>query len=50
MSESAGRQWLMPVISVIQQAEIRKILVQCQPKEIVYETLSQKNSITKMDW
>jgi hypothetical protein len=34
--------WLMPVILSIQEAEIRRILVQSQSREIVLETLSQK--------
>jgi hypothetical protein len=32
----------MPVILATQEAEIRKITVQSQPKQIVHETLSQK--------
>jgi hypothetical protein len=32
----------MPVILVIQEAEIRKIAVQSQPGQIVCETLSRK--------
>jgi hypothetical protein len=35
--------WLMPVILVTQEAEIRRIVVQSQPKQIVLETLPQKN-------
>jgi hypothetical protein len=37
---SPGHQWLMPVILAIQEAEIRKIVVQSQPGKIVFETLS----------
>jgi hypothetical protein len=33
----------MPIILVTQEAEIRRIKVQIQPREIVRETLSQKN-------
>jgi hypothetical protein len=33
-----------------QEAEIRKIVVQCQPRQIVHETLSGKKPITKKDW
>jgi hypothetical protein len=36
----------MPVILATQEAEIRRIEVQSQPREIVLETLSQK-PITK---
>jgi hypothetical protein len=35
-------QWLMPVILTTWEAEIRRIMVQCQLKQIVHETLSQK--------
>jgi hypothetical protein len=33
----------MPVILAIQEAEIRRITVQSQPRQIVCETLSQKH-------
>jgi hypothetical protein len=33
-------QWLTPVIMAIQEAEIRRIVVQRQPRQIVHETLS----------
>jgi hypothetical protein len=33
----------MPVILVTQEAEIRRIAVWSQPRQIVHETLSQKN-------
>jgi hypothetical protein len=35
-----GRWWLTPVILVIQEAEIRRITVQSQPRQIVHKTLS----------
>jgi hypothetical protein len=35
-------QWLTPVILAIQESEIRRIIVQSQPRQIVFETLSQK--------
>jgi hypothetical protein len=41
-TEPAGRQYLTPVILATQEAEIRKIEVQSQPRKIVHETLSQK--------
>jgi hypothetical protein len=43
----AGLQWLTPVILATQEAEIRKITVQRQSKQIVHETLSQKNPLQK---
>jgi hypothetical protein len=37
----------MPVILATQEAEIRRIMVSSQPKQIVHETLSQKNPSQK---
>jgi hypothetical protein len=39
--------WLTPIILAAQEAEIKKILIQSQPGQIVHETLSQKKPITK---
>jgi hypothetical protein len=36
----AGCRWLTPVILAIQEAEIRKIKVQSQPRQIVHKTPS----------
>jgi hypothetical protein len=38
---SRGR-WLTPVILATQEAEIRRIMAQSHPGQIVHETLSQK--------
>jgi hypothetical protein len=35
-------QWLTPIILATQEAEIRRIVVQSQPRQIVRETLFQK--------
>jgi hypothetical protein len=41
----------MPVILATQEAEIRRIMVQSQPRQIVQETLSQKKKKpTKQGW
>jgi hypothetical protein len=40
----------MPAILATQEAEIRKIVVQGQPGQIVHETLSQKIPFTKKGW
>jgi hypothetical protein len=38
----ARNRWLTAVILATQEAEIRRILIQSQPGEIVLETLSRK--------
>jgi predicted P-loop ATPase len=37
----------MPVILATQEAEIRRITIQIHPRQVVHETLSQKNSSQK---
>jgi hypothetical protein len=39
----AGCQWLTPLILATQEAEIRRITIQSQPRQIVHKTLSGKN-------
>jgi hypothetical protein len=39
----------MPVILATQEAEMRRIVVHSQPREIVHETLSRKY-LTKKGW
>jgi hypothetical protein len=50
----ARHQWLMPVILVTQEAEIRRIEVRSQPgQRIIHETLSRKTHHKKkglVDW
>jgi hypothetical protein len=42
----------MPVILATQEAEIRRIAVQSQPRQIALQTLSRKNPYKKglMEW
>jgi hypothetical protein len=37
-----------PVIPDTQEAEIRRIMVQNQPRQVVHKTLSRKNATQKM--
>jgi hypothetical protein len=43
----AGCWWLTPEILATPEAEIRRIAVQKQPRQIVYEILSRKKSSQK---
>jgi hypothetical protein len=42
MVEAARCWWLMPIVLATQKAEIRRIEVQSQSRQIVWETLSWK--------
>jgi hypothetical protein len=44
----AGRQWLMTVILVTQEADIRKTVVQRQSRQTVLKTLSRKYPTQKV--
>jgi hypothetical protein len=43
-------QWLMPIILATQEAEIRRITVPIQPRQIVLQDSISKKSSTKKDW
>jgi hypothetical protein len=47
---AARRWWLTSAILGTQEIEIRRIMVQGQPWQIICETLSQKYSIQKKGW
>jgi hypothetical protein len=47
MKDRARNWWLIPIIQATKEAETRKIMVQSQPRQIVCETLSQKNPSQK---
>jgi hypothetical protein len=44
---SARCWWLTPVILPTQEAEIRRIVVRSQPRQIVHKTLSRKKPLQK---
>jgi hypothetical protein len=43
----AGCQWLIPVILATQEAEIKRITAQGQPRQIVWKTLYQNTQHKK---
>jgi hypothetical protein len=48
MKHLAWHRWLKPIILAIQEAEIRRIENQSQPRQIVKNYL--KKNFTKNDW
>jgi hypothetical protein len=50
LDPSAGRQWLMPVILATQVAEIRRITVPSQPRQIVLQDPISEKPFTKKGW
>jgi hypothetical protein len=42
-----GAGWFPPAILAIQEAEIRRIMVQSQSRQIIHEALSRKNPTQK---
>jgi hypothetical protein len=46
----ARHWWFMPVILATQEAEIRRITIRSQLRQIVLKTLSRKIPITKKGW
>jgi hypothetical protein len=46
--QRTGNQWFMSVILATQEAEIRRIKVQSQPRQIVLETLSENTCHKKV--
>jgi hypothetical protein len=47
LNETRQALWLTPVILATQEAEIRRIAVEANPRQIVLKTLSRKKPITK---
>jgi hypothetical protein len=47
VNKFARRWWLMPLILAIQEAEIRRTADRSQPRQIVWDILSQKNPTQK---
>jgi hypothetical protein len=46
----AEHWWLTPIILATQKVEIRRIVVQSQPKQIVFKNLSRKTFHKKGWW
>jgi hypothetical protein len=45
-----GHQWLTPVILATQEAEIRRIIIGSQPRQIVLRNPILKKRFTKKGW
>jgi hypothetical protein len=48
--QKARHWWLKPVILAVQETEIRRITVQCQPTANSSQDLISKKPITKKEW
>jgi hypothetical protein len=42
--------WLIPIILGTQEAEIKRIMVQSQPGQIIHKALSRKKPSQKQGW
>jgi hypothetical protein len=49
-NQHSGHWWLTPVFIAIQEAEIRRIMVQSQPRQTVPRDPISKKPFTKKGW
>jgi hypothetical protein len=48
--KSTGHQWLTPIILATQEAEIRRIVIHSQPRQIVPQDPISQKPFTKKGW